>query len=664
MRKRVLAHHGALRRRLKPRVQVAVAPPHRTSSGWLLRVRVRNAGRPGTFAAQLTVTGGTEGIGGPVDLGWRREKGGPQARLGYRDADLLRVAVACPTHPVPYVVPLAARRDATHGTRYPNPIEGPLLLTIRLSHCESDQLVAEECLAVSFREEDFTWVPSVSLTHSRPAIAPTADASRLADPHKPLRPSTVRRGSARDLPDLVLIMTDQQRFDQVGYESDGFFETPHIDELAAQGVVFDRAYSGGTICVPARVSLLTGLQHHRVPKQRGSWLSMREGFWTIARELQSAGYETALVGKMHATPIRAQHGFDSLRLCEHLGNLARPSGMDPEDTDDYGDWLLARGMDDWRDATPDDWLRDVGRWFPYDAMFHPTAWVEREARSVLGARDPDRPLFLIVSFPHPHAPLNPPEPYSSRYDASQMSLPADGFEVNAQLPAPFLDAMTSTRKGRTAQRVEGAEKQVLGRLSRTRALIAQIDDAVGRILERIDLAKTLVVFTSDHGDYAGHRGLLQKEPWIPFDDLARVPLVVSGLDATSGGRVSSLVQSFDFVPTCLDFAGIDFPSHVLDGRSLRSLLLGSNEPEDTHRSVTCTTPGWPMIRLGPYKYIRHRESGRAVLFDLDRDPGETTDVLGLAAYASIGSHLERLLDEALTRGIPELAPSGFIKNSA
>jgi choline-sulfatase len=605
----------------------------------------------------LTAISGLDVLRPPIDLGWRHHEGAPKVRLGYREGDLVRVALARTAPQVPYLALLPAQGEGLAEVRHPVSTDRPIFLTFRLVHCESGRIVATRCLEISFRVDEGVLLPSVRLAASEPSTMPTIGSSDPVERPQARTRTAVRHTASADQPDLVLIMTDQQRFDQLGYDSDGFFETPHIDALASRGVVFERAYSGGTNCIPARVSLLTGLQQHRVPKQPGSWLAMREGFWTIAHELQRAGYATALVGKMHATPIRAQHGFDTLRLCEHLGLQALRAGMNSEDTDDYHDWLLANGLGDWRSASPDEWFRQVGHLFPYQAEFHPTAWVEREALSVVSRRDPNRPLFLVVSFPHPHAPLNPPEPYESRYDPSEMSLPADGFEVNARLPVPYLDAMTATRKGRTAQRVAGAERRVRGTLTRSRALIAQIDDAVGGILEHIDLSKTLVVFTSDHGDYAGHRGLLQKEPWIPFDDLARVPLVVAGLDANCGRRVSSLVQSYDFVPTCLDYANINMASQVLDSRSLRPLLVGSNDAAENQRAVMCSTPGWPMVRSGPYKYIRHRESGCSVLFDLDRDPGETTNVLEDAAYTSIAKALERLLDESLSRGVPELALS-------
>src|SRR6187431_1032437 len=90
-------------------------------------------------------------------------------------------------------------------------------------------------------------------------------------------------------PDVILVMTDQQRHDQVGYASGGHFETPHLDALAARGVIFDAAYSASTICVPARTALLTGLQPHRLPTQENQF-ALREGFWTVAHALRHAGY--------------------------------------------------------------------------------------------------------------------------------------------------------------------------------------------------------------------------------------------------------------------------------------------------------------------------------------------------------------------------------------
>ncbi len=132
-------------------------------------------------------------------------------------------------------------------------------------------------------------------------------------------------------PNILLVMTDQQRYDSLGYARPGLIsDTPNLDALAAAGVIFEQAYSSDTACIPARSSLLTGLLPHRVPTgggnrpraQTASGLALTEGYWTLAHALRDAGYDTALFGKMHFSPIRAQHGFDTMAMCEHL-----PAGL-------------------------------------------------------------------------------------------------------------------------------------------------------------------------------------------------------------------------------------------------------------------------------------------------------------------------------------------------
>src|SRR4029450_3012901 len=165
-------------------------------------------------------------------------------------------------------------------------------------------------------------------------------------------------GGVTTPPDIVLFLTDQQRFDQLGYSSGGHFQTPNLDRLARSGVIFENAYSASTVCVPSRVALMTGIEPHRVPTQENP-SALREGFWTVAHELRRAGYQTALIGKAPFAPVHAQHGFETLRLCEHLsaqglGPLSRERG---DEVDDYHDWLLARGYSDWRSGNPGDELR-------------------------------------------------------------------------------------------------------------------------------------------------------------------------------------------------------------------------------------------------------------------------------------------------------------------
>ncbi len=452
-------------------------------------------------------------------------------------------------------------------------------------------------------------------------------------------------------PDIVVFMTDQQRRDQVGYASNGHFETPNLDKLAARGVIFENAYSASTVCIPARVALLTGVQPHRVPTQENGH-ALREGFWTVARALASAGYETALIGKMHFAPVHADHGFETMRLCEHLlaqglGPLSKQRG---DEFDDYHVWLEEHGLPEYRLGYPG----LMPKRFPVDA--HPTSWVERETSAFLAQRDRDRPLFLVVSFPHPHPPYDPPEPYASMYAPGESLLPQDGYEVNVGLPQVF-ELATSGELGNPAlnSRAEASNPDEVRKfLATVRGLVRQIDDAIGRIVAEIDLSGTLVAFTSDHGDFAGHRGLMRKTPWIPFDDLARIPLFFAGLGVEGGRRERALVQNFDLAPTLLDYAGVAQPGFDFDSRSLRPMLEGRAASDDLERAVVCgISVLFPTVRRGRFKYMRHAEHDQPVLFDIDDDPHESRNLAGVAGYETVRDELAEQLRAAIER--PSLA---------
>lgn len=445
-------------------------------------------------------------------------------------------------------------------------------------------------------------------------------------------------------PDLVLVMTDQQRHDQVGYSSGGHFETPTLDRLAASGVVFDQAYSAATVCVPARSALLTGLAPHRLPTQENG-LALREGFWTVAHALRAAGYETALFGKMHFAPVHSRHGFDTMRLCEHLhvqglGPLSRERG---DEHDDYHDWLEAQGLPDWR-------LADGGPMptaFPGDA--HPTAWIEREVSAFLSARTDERPLFLVISFPHPHAPYDPPEPYRSMYDPADSVLPDDRYDVNEQLPLVFQLATSASPTRAEAEDANGLRAF----LATVRGLVRQIDDALGRLVAQLDLDDTVLFFTADHGDYAGHRGLMRKNPKIPFDDLARVPFFVTGRGVEGGRRVADPVQSYDVALTCLDYAGVAPPDGVdFDSRSLRPILDAVPGARDPDRVVlSATSISWPMVRQGRFKYVANTAQDDPVLLDLDADPYERCNLVGDPAHRPIVDALAGRLAAAMDQPV-------------
>jgi choline-sulfatase len=463
-------------------------------------------------------------------------------------------------------------------------------------------------------------------------------------------------------PDIVLVMTDQQRYDQVGFRSAGHYETPVLDEMARQGVMFSNAYSSAATCIPARIGLLTGVQALRLPTEPGT-IALRPGVWTIAHALRASGYETALIGKMHFTPMHSNHGFDVMRTSEHLNasvHALRPDGS--PDLDDYHQWLVDQGVARWgtlevgKQPTiaalppPEGAGKTV---FPYRLEYHDTTWVENEARSYLARREGGRPMFLVVSFPHPHPPLNPPEPYASRYDEGAAEIPTDTFDINRGLPDSFTAAMDPESPEPGSWHVERHGLDALrSRLTMVRALVRQIDDALGRLLALLPRERTIVAFTSDHGDFGGHRGLLGKNPWIPFDDLVRIPLVIAGPGVASGRTVSSLVQSTDLPLTFCDLAGIEYPAppDELDSASLAPWLLSPDESAAPDRpALFISNFGWPGARLGSLKMIRHWSGSRSV-FDLERDPHESCNIADEPAYRDGVEELDHIVDTAIQRG--------------
>ncbi len=253
----------------------------------------------------------------------------------------------------------------------------------------------------------------------------------------------------------------------------------------------------------------------------------------------------------------------------------------------------------------------------------------------------------MCSFRHPHTPYDPPKPYAAMYDSDDITLPADGRSVNESLPDPFRDLM----------RGAGSFPEHVGRrvLAYIRALVKQIDDGVGEILEHVNLDNSYVFFMSDHGDYSGHRGLFGKVPWIPFEDLSRVPFFCVGPTVPQGRRVTNLVQNYDFAMTSLELAALEPPAPVFDAVSLTRFFGANSVPND--RVVYCsTTPvlRWHMVRRGDLKYMSDNIEKQELLFDMGQDPGETRNRAGEREYSEPLEDFRNLLTQQLSRGIPSL----------
>jgi arylsulfatase A-like enzyme len=409
-------------------------------------------------------------------------------------------------------------------------------------------------------------------------------------------------------PNVLLIHTDEQRADTMGCYGNDIVETPNIDRLARDGVTFEEGHCTHPLCCPSRGSLLTG----RYPSTHGLWrngLGLPETETTIAELLREAGYRTGIVGKAHFQPWHADpeefeeststltmddeeavwefwrefdgpyYGFDHVEMAYQHGHREITGGH-------YGLWI--------REEHP-----GLVESFPQDAALEPTdpayntwksavpvevhssTWVaDRTIDFLTEHADGDAPFFGWIGFPDPHFPYNPPEPYCYKYDPGDVELPVDpNGEVWEGTDVPqYVTYHLEEKYGVDGREMpEAVQREIIAHYY---AMIDLVDDQVGRILTALEdegiADETVVVFTSDHGDWLGDHGLFQKG--IPHTrGLTRIPWVMRWPGVTENGlRVDAPSSQVDLMPTLLDAAGIDVPYGV-QGESLRPVLVGDRD---------------------------------------------------------------------------------------
>jgi choline-sulfatase len=317
---------------------------------------------------------------------------------------------------------------------------------------------------------------------------------------------------------IVLILADQVAAAALPAYGNRVAKTPNLDRLAAEGLVYERAYCASPLCVPSRAALMSGL----LPSQTGAYDNAGElpaGIPTFAHRLRLAGYRTVLAGKMHFIGPDQLHGFEERPMTD-----VYPAGFDW-----IPDWRLA---DDERLPWYHD-LRSVLQAGPVTATLQTDydAEVVRRSLEALDAGD-ERPLFLVASFTHPHDPYEVPHEQWNRYENVTIDPPAS--------PEPREDP--STRRLRAmleSDRVAVTDADVLRARRGYYAALSLVDDYVGLIADAAG-DDALVMFTADHGDMLGERGLWYK--MAPFEQSIRVPLIVRN---GRQGRVSQPVSQLD-----------------------------------------------------------------------------------------------------------------------
>ncbi|MEL6892634.1 MAG: choline-sulfatase [Actinomycetota bacterium] len=419
-----------------------------------------------------------------------------------------------------------------------------------------------------------------------------------------------------DRPNILLIMADQLSAPFLSWHG-GPAVTPTLDRLAADGVVFDSAYSNSPLCAPARFSMMSG----RLNSEIGAYDNASEFPATVptfAHRLRAGGYQTSLVGKMHFVGPDQLHGYE-----ERLTTDIYPAdfGWTPnwDDPDGRFDWWFHN-----MDSVVHAGVADVSNQLDYDDEVGHRA--VRKLRDLARTVD-DRPWMLTVSFTHPHDPYVARREFWDRYDHDRIPLPTTGPISEEQLD-PHSRRL---RHVIAADLTDVTDEQIRTARHAYLANVSYIDDQVGRLLEmlgRHDMAdNTVVIFTSDHGDQLGERGLWYKMSF--FEHASRVPFVVHAPRRFAPARVAAHVGLHDVAPTLLELAQLDVPAE-LDGTSVVGLVTG-DEPADADRAVVGEYLGEGavapifMIRRGRWKFVWSAPDG-AQLFDLVEDPSELTNL--------------------------------------
>ena len=443
-------------------------------------------------------------------------------------------------------------------------------------------------------------------------------------------------------PNILVLMSDQHSKRQLGSYGDSLVRTPNLDRLASEGMLFENAYSPSPVCVPSRMSFMTG----RTPTGNRVWTNqnvLHSGIPTWAHALGIGGYETALIGRMHFVGPDQRHGFEKRPLGEYMA-------VHPGAPMQGGPVFQAIPHDTTSQHRVSVEMAGVGltSYNAFDDMVT-DALVEYLGEKAVGR---DRPFAAVAGFMMPHCPFFAPEELFEYYfDKVDVPMPT-AEELDAQP-----QAVKDMKKLRHIDEPL-SERQIRVARAAYYGMCELFDASIGKILDVLDetgLADdTLVVYTTDHGEAAGEHGMWWKSSYyeesvgVPL--IARLPGVVPG-----GSRNRVICNTFDLAPTFVEAAGAGELSGIA-GRSLWSELQGRSDGTRSDETFSelhgmtgvpgfGTDPPSRMVRQGPWKLYYYRGHDAPALYNLDDDPGELRDLGSDPAYADVRERLmARLLD--------------------
>lgn len=473
---------------------------------------------------------------------------------------------------------------------------------------------------------------------------------------------------------ILFIMCDQLRYDYLSCAGHKTLQTPNIDALAARGVRFSNTYVQSPICGPSRMSFYTG-RYVSTHGATGNFVPLRIGEKNIGDHLKPLGMRPVLVGKTHM--VADQEGMARLGVdpASEIGVHHAQAGFEPYERDDgihpdlkvrpdvaYNKYLMERGYDD--HVNPWHWAAnsvdrdgEVRSGFFNDVADKParvtneeseTPYMTRRAMQFMDEDDGEKPWLLHLSYIKPHWPYIAPAPYNDMYGPDDVQ-PVHRSEGELEGTNPLAALYQDRVSARTFSKDTPREVTIPAYMG----LIKQIDDQLGVLFDYMEdrelMKDTMIVFTSDHGDYFGDHWMGDKDFF--HDPAVKVPLIIADPDpacnATRGTVQDLPVEAIDLVPTFIDYAGGEVPEHIIDGRSLMPLLRGENtpwrdyviseydyfmqpfSPKTGRKPLDCRIY---MIANAAWKYI-HAPGYPPMLFDLTNDPDEFIDLGRSDAHA-------------------------------
>ncbi|MEX1019870.1 MAG: sulfatase-like hydrolase/transferase [Litorilinea sp.] len=446
-------------------------------------------------------------------------------------------------------------------------------------------------------------------------------------------------------PNIILIMTDQQRADTLAAWGHDHMITPNMDRLAREGVAFRQAYCPGATCITSRAAMFTGMYPHTTGVYTfQQWANHRS--WV--QDLADAGYRCINMGKMHHDPIEAPGGFMERVVVENPTNKIHANGGSDDDWGRYLRWHGQQRPND-RHRTDPDWVAK-GQGVPWhlDERYHSDVFIGTAAESWIRDDQGQAPLFLQIGLTGPHEPWDPLPRHLEQYAGRTLPKPILRAGELAEKPPQHQAHLDFHANTDHESRIDVRQLDAAGIDWMRRnyyANITTVDEQVGRILAALEakgyLENSLIIFCSDHGELLGDHGLSYK--WLMYDPIVHVPLIMWHPGTVNQpGSVSDLVSLIDIGPTILELAGIQQPTY-LEGRSLLGYLPGM-ESAAAHppRTYVYAEDNYQIMqRSATHKLVYYigqtegKTGGQPVgeLYDLAADPHELENLWDRAAAA-------------------------------